>query len=88
MVKTFLTLRKNCPNTEFFWSAFSRIWIEYGDLRSKSPYLIQIRENTEQKNSVFGHFSNSVGDKREEQVHMKFLLSQPLEVVCFGSVVI
>ena len=36
--------------TEFFWSVFSRIWAEYRDLRSKSPYLRQTWENTEQKN--------------------------------------
>ena len=29
------SLHKNCANTEFFWSVFSRIWTEYGDLRSK-----------------------------------------------------
>ena len=37
-----MALRKNCPNTEFFWSVFSRIWTEYGDLRS-------IQENTDHK---------------------------------------
>ena len=37
-----------------FWSVFSRIWTEYGDFRSKSPYSLQIRENTDQRNSVFG----------------------------------
>ena len=42
-----------------FWSAFSCIWTEYGDLRSKSPYSVGIQENTDQKNSVFGHFSCS-----------------------------
>ena len=29
-----------------FWSVFPRIWTEHGDLRSKSPHLVQIRENT------------------------------------------
>ena len=38
-------LHKNCPNTEIFWSV----------------YLVQIRENTDQKNSVFGQFSRSDG---------------------------
>ena len=52
-------LRKNFPNMEFFWSVFSRIWTEYGDLRSKYLYSVQIRENTDQKNFVFGHFSRS-----------------------------
>ena len=32
----------------FFWSVFSSIWTEYGDLR-KPPYSVQIRENTDQK---------------------------------------
>ena len=30
-----LALREKCPITEFFWSVFSRIRTEYGDLRSK-----------------------------------------------------
>ena len=28
-----VALRQKCPNTEIFWSVFSRIWIEYGDLQ-------------------------------------------------------
>ena len=43
----------------FFWSVFSRIRTEYEDLRSKSPYSVRIRENTDQKNSAFGYFSHS-----------------------------
>ena len=31
-----------------------------GALRSKSPYSVWIQENTDQKNSEFGHFSRSV----------------------------
>ena len=44
----------------FFWSIFSCIWTEYGDLVRKSPYSVRIQENTDQKNSVFGHFSRSI----------------------------
>ena len=33
----------------FFWSVFSRIWIEYGDLLHKPPYSVRMRENTDQK---------------------------------------
>ena len=40
----------------FFWSVFSCIRTEYG---RKSPYSVQIQENTDQKNSVFGDFSRS-----------------------------
>ena len=34
-----------CPNTEFSWSAFSRIWTEYGVIRSISLYSVRMREN-------------------------------------------
>ena len=33
----------------FIWSVFSRIQTEYGVLRSKSPYLVQMLENTDHK---------------------------------------
>ena len=33
----------------FFWSVFFRIRTEYGDLLRKSPYLVRIREKTDQK---------------------------------------
>ena len=33
---------------------------EYGEIRSISPYLIQISENTEHKNSEYEHFSRSM----------------------------
>ena len=44
----------------FFWSVFSCIQTEYG---GKYPYSVQIRENTNRKNSVLGHFSLSVAIK-------------------------
>ena len=41
--------------------AYSNIFTEWKVfLRSKSPYSVWIRENTDQKNSVFGHFPRSV----------------------------
>ena len=52
-------MREKCPNTEFFWSVFSRIWTEYGDLLLKSPYSAQMWENTYQKKLHIGHFSHS-----------------------------
>ena len=36
------TQRKKYPNSKFFWSVFSSIRTEYGDLRSKSPYSAQM----------------------------------------------
>ena len=55
-----MSLRKKCPYSEFFWSVFSSIWIEYGRIRSISPYSAQMQEYTDQKNSEYGHFSHSV----------------------------
>ena len=40
---------KSVQIRSFFWPIFSRIRTEYGDLQSKSPYLVQMRENTDQK---------------------------------------
>ena len=51
-------LHEKCPYSEFFWSVFSRIRPEYEDLRSKS---VLIRENTDQKNSEYGHFLRTGG---------------------------
>ena len=45
-----MELREKCPNTEFFWSLFSHIRTEYGELLSISPYSVRMRENTDQKN--------------------------------------
>ena len=47
----------------FFWPVFSRIRTEYGGLQKKSPYSVQMRENTDQKSSEYGHFSPSSYDK-------------------------
>ena len=55
-----VSLRKMCPYSELFWSVFSRIWTEYREIRSISPYSVQIWENADQNNSEYGHFSRSV----------------------------
>ena len=44
----------------FFWSTFSRIQTEYGEILRISPYSVRMRENADQKNSEYGHFSCSV----------------------------
>ena len=41
--------REKCPNPEFFWSIFSHIWTEYGDLLAKSQYSARMREQKGQK---------------------------------------
>ena len=40
---------KNLQIRSFLWSVLPRIWPEYGDLLRKSPYLVRIGENTDQK---------------------------------------
>ena len=52
-------LRKNCPYSELFWSAFSRIRTEYGKIFRISPYSVPIRENADQNNSEYGNFWRS-----------------------------
>ena len=46
-----------CLNTDFFWSVFSRIQTEYGEILIQFQFW-KIRTR---KNSVFGHFSHSEG---------------------------
>ena len=55
-----VSLRGNCPYSEFFWPAFSSIWTEYGDLQSKSPYSVQMWENADQKYSKYWKYLGSV----------------------------
>ena len=53
----------NCLSTEFFLVLiFLYFFLFFSGpyLLHKSPYLVQIQENTNQRNSVFGHFSRSV----------------------------
>ena len=55
-----ITLHEKCPYSELFWSAFSRIWTEYGEILCISPYSARMRENTDQNHSEYGHFLRSV----------------------------
>ena len=38
------TLREKCPYSELFWSAFSHIGTEYGEMIRISPYSVRMRE--------------------------------------------
>ena len=40
---------KSVQMGSFFWSVFFFIRTEFKDLQRKSPYLVQIQENTDQK---------------------------------------
>ena len=52
-------LREKCRYSELFWSAFSRIRTGYGGILRISTYSLQMRENTDQSNSPYGHFLRS-----------------------------
>ena len=67
-------LPKKCPYSELFSPAFSRSRIEYGEIRSISPYSVRMWENADQNNSEYGHFSRSAGQFRN------FLYA-----ICFAS---
>ena len=49
---------KSVQMRSFFWFVFSCIRIKYEDLLRKSPYSVQIRENTNQEKLRFGQFSH------------------------------
>ena len=50
------TLREKCPYSELFWSVFSRIWTEYGEILHISPYSVRMLEKADQNSSEYGHF--------------------------------
>ena len=54
------SLCEKCPYSELFWSTFSRIWTEYGEIRSISPYSVLMRENPDENNSEYNHFLHSI----------------------------
>ena len=60
-VKKYLT---NCTYSEFSWSIFLCIRTEYGGIPGICPYLVQMREKTDQKNSKYGLFLRSVDVRR------------------------
>ena len=45
-----------CLYPEYFWSSFSRIWTEYGEIIHIPLYSAQVRGNTDQKTSEYVHF--------------------------------
>ena len=55
-------LREKCPYSESFCSVFSRIRTENREILRISPYSVQMRGNTDQSNSEYGHFLGSVQD--------------------------
>ena len=58
-VRLLHTLREKCTYSEFFWSVLSHIRTEYGEIRSISLYSVRMRENKDQKNFEYEHFTCS-----------------------------
>ena len=54
--KTNLHCVKSVQIQSYFWSVFSRIRTEYGEILRISPYSVRMRENTDQNNSKYGYF--------------------------------
>ena len=54
------------------WSVFSHIRTEDGEIRSIFPYSVRMRENTDQENSKYGHFSRSDTFSLEVQIKIYF----------------
>ena len=48
-------LRQKCPYLELFWSVFSGIQTEYGDILRTFPYSVRMQENKDQNNFEYGH---------------------------------
>ena len=55
----FTLLHKKYPYSKLFWSVFSSVQTEYGEILGISPYSVRKRENTDQNNSEYIHFSHS-----------------------------
>ena len=45
------------PYSELFWSVYSRIRTEYGEILLISPYSVWMPENTDQNNSEYWHLN-------------------------------
>ena len=62
------TQRKKCPYSELFWSPFSRIRTEYGEILRISPYSVRMRENADQNHSEYGRFSRSESKPKSSSI--------------------
>ena len=80
IVDMFNTWEK-CPYLEFYWSAFSHIRTEYGELLRKSSYSLQMQENTDQENSKYAPFLLNVS-------HLKIFITffEPISGKCSHSI--
>ena len=73
---------------ELFWSSFSRIRMEYGEILPISPYSVRMRENMDQNYCEYGHFSRSFTFTTKGKTHftgccMFIILWQAQEFLVF-----
>ena len=55
---SFMYCVKNAQIPSFFWSVFSRIRTEYGEIFRISPYSVQMQENIDRKKlRIWTHFT-------------------------------
>ena len=80
------SLREKCLYSEFFWSLFSHIQTEYGEILCISSSSVQIRENTGQKNSEHGHFSRSGSHLLKISLMENFIFYDSTIVSCFATI--
>ena len=78
-------VRKKCAYSELFWSVFSRIRVEYGELRSISPYSVRMRENVNQNNSEYGHFSRSALSQKAPLEMFDKVLNTPRYIEAYSE---
>ena len=52
-------MRKKCSYSELFWSVFSCILTEYGEIQSISLCSFRLQGNTDRNSSEYGHFPRS-----------------------------
>ena len=55
-----ITLRGKCPYLELFWSAFSHIRTEHGEILRISSSSVRMRGNTDHNNYKYEHFLRSI----------------------------
>ena len=73
------SLRKKRSCSELFWSVFSHIPTEYGEIRSISTFSVRMRENADQDNSEYGHFSRSDSIGIWDHMSPRFAESQKIK---------
>ena len=64
-------MRKKCPYSELFWSAYSRIRTECREVRSISPYSVRMQESGDQNNSEYGQFLRSASNGKDSETLTK-----------------